>query len=213
MDDNNKQIMHNIHLPYNLISYKEYCNPQEMSDLYSEWSKDINEKRDDRIHAIKQYCGRISWFINSRLRGGENIYPYDDVFETIQSLLSESPSLPTNTILYRALPLCVMEGMIIETRTQGFYRDKGYLSTSLNLDGISNVKDVSIAKIMHVLKLYVPKGTHGLYIEDIKDESMGRGELEVILPRNSKIIMINQPYKEKEYGYMINECIVKYDNL
>ena len=27
-------------------SYKEYDNPQEMSNLYYEWTKDINEKRE-----------------------------------------------------------------------------------------------------------------------------------------------------------------------
>lgn len=194
-------------------SYKEYDNPQEMSNLYYEWTKDINEKRDNRIHAIEEYCGQISRFINSRLRGDESVYPYDDVLETIQTLLIGSPSLPTNTILYRALPLCVIERMILETKTQGFYRDKGFLSTSLNIEGISNVKDVPIAKIINILRLYVPEGTHGLYIEDIKGEGMGRGELEVILPRNSKIIMINQSYKENEYGYRINECILEYDNM
>lgn len=83
----------------------------------------------------------------------------------------------------------------------------------MNIEGISNVKDVPIAKIINILRLYVPEGTHGLYIEDIKGEGMGRGELEVILPRNSKIIMINQSYKENEYGYRINECILEYDNM
>ena len=206
-------MIYNMNSMIDFTSYKEYGNPQEMSNLYYEWTKDINEKKDERIHAIEVYCGRISEFINCRLRGGKSVYPYDDIYETIQKMLAKSPTLTSNTILYRALPPCIIERMILETETQGFYRDKGFLSTSLNLNGISNIRDVSISKIMYVLKLYVPEGTHGLYIEDIKGEGMGRGELEVILPRNSKLLIINQPYKENVYGYLINDCIVKYDNM
>lgn len=47
--------------------YKEYDHPKEMSDYYSEWSKDINNNKDHRILAIENYCGFIHEF-------GYNIY-------------------------------------------------------------------------------------------------------------------------------------------
>lgn len=195
------------------VEYKEYDNPKEMLDYYSEWSKDINDNKDHRILAIENYCGFVHEKINGYMRGLAKLGPFSDYLDTIQTLFSSSPLLPNNTILYRALPLCVIEKMQSEIKTNGFYVDRGYLSTSLNLNGISNIKDYPHGKIECVLRLYVSKGVPALYIEDIKGSGMGRGELEVILPRNLKIKMIRSPYKDMRFGYNIYDTILEYDVL
>lgn len=195
------------------VEYKEYDNPKEMSDYYSEWSEDINNSKDHRILAIENYCGFIHEKINGYLRGYAKIGPFSDYLDTIQKLFTLSPVLPNNTILYRALPLCVIEKMQSEIKTNGFYIDRGFLSASLNLNGISNVKDYPHGEIESVLRLYVPKGVPALYIEDIKGRGMGRGELEVILPRNLKIKMIRAPYKDMRFGYNIYDSILECNML
>lgn len=199
--------------PLDFSSYYEYGNPQELSEYYSAWSKSINEHKDERIHAIELYCGYISEKVNQFLRGNEDRCLFLDTIRGLDGLLSSSPSLKNNTILYRALPLPVMEIVLASMKANGYYLEKGFLSTSISLKGISNIDRETIGRVKYVLKLYVPKRTPALYVEDIEGSGMDeREEQEVILPRDSKIRPINRPFHEKEFGYWIFECIVEYDH-
>lgn len=190
--------------------YREYAVPHDFSTLYSQWSKDINDSSDNRLKALELYCGSVSQVINNYLRGIYKKCAYQDVLQTMQSLLQSSPCLPNNTILYRAIPHYVLEHMISAMKNCGIFQEKGFLSTSLNLNGIAHIQPDLMGEIRFVLKIYVPKGVHAVYVDDIKASSMGRGELEVILPRDSIIQISRIPYKDKRFGYWVFESVLEY---
>ena len=191
--------------------YIGYDDEKVISDIYYEWSKDINNQRDIRIEAIENYCGFVHENINGFLRGMAEIKPFQNYLDAIQTMFFTAPSLPNNTILYRALPYDIIKIILSEIEIHGTCREKGLLSTSLNLKGISKYLEGLVKAEMPVLQLYVPKGTPAIYIEDIKGRGMGRGELEMILPRDSTIKMLLSPYKEDKYGYWIYECNLEYE--
>ena len=194
-------------------NFMEYVNEREMSNLFSKWSEDINNCRDLRVEAIANYCGYVHEKINGFLRGTAEIGQFSNYLDTIRTMLSSAPFLPNNTILYRALPYYVIKTVLSEMDSQGAYREKGFLSTSLNLIGISNfVKDIDDIEYQ-VLKLYVPKGTPALYVEDIKGSGMGRGELEMILPEGASIKKFRSPYRDEQFGFWIYECTLEYGGL
>lgn len=191
--------------------YLEYDNGKELSDIYYEWSRDINNQRNIWIEAIENYCGSVHKNINGFLRGMAEIYPFQNYLDAILAMLSTVPLLPSNTILYRALPYEIIKIILAETEINGAYQEKGLLSTSINLKGISRFLEDLEKNEMPVLKLYVPKGTPALYIEDIKGSGMGRGEFEMILPTDCKIKMRQSPYREEKYGYWIYGCNLEYE--
>lgn len=197
---------------FGFTGYKEYHDPEEMATLYSSWSKEINDACDERIRAISFYAGWRSTEINKFLRG-DSSHCYDgDIIETFRQLLASSPRLLKNTVLYRAIPFFVLERVLKEMETTGQCVDNGFLSTSLNLTGISNIEDDLMGKVEYVLKLYVPSGVPALYIEDIKGSGMGRKEYEIILPPGAVIRMNRPPFKEKVFGYWIFECELDYNS-
>lgn len=191
-------------------NYIEYVNEQEISDVFGEWSKDINTHKDIRIDAIAYYCGYTHENINGFLRGTAEIGPFSDYLDVIQAMMLIAPTIPNNTILYRALPYNVMSAILTEMDTRGIYQEKGFLSTSLNLVGISNfVKNYENIEFQ-LFKLYVPQGTPALYAEHIKGNGMERGELEMILPRGITIKKPSSSYREDKYGFWIYECELEY---
>lgn len=194
-------------------NYIEYDTEQEISDAYLEWSKDINTHRDIRINAIAYYCGYTHENINAFLRGTAEIGPFSDYLDAIETMMSIAPTIPNNTILYRALPYNVMSDILKEMDTQGSYQEKGFLSTSLNLIGISNFVKGHEDREFQLLKLYVPQGTPALYVEDINGEGMKREEYEMILPRNATIKKLCSPYWEDRFGFWIYECELEYGGL
>lgn len=199
-------------------NFIEYDNEKEISSLFAKWTKDINSCRDFRIEAIVNYCGYVHEKINGFLRGTAKIGPFSNYLDIIQTMLSAAPLLPNNTILYRALPLHVIKTILSEMEIQGIYREKGFLSTSLNLNGIMNfVKSINDIKFddieFQVLKLYVTQGTPALYVEDVEGSGMGRGELEMILPRGATIKKIRSPYWDERFSFWIHECSLEYGGL
>lgn len=198
-------------------NFVEYDNESEISNLFSKWTKDINSSRDIRIEAIAYYCGDVHDIINGFLRGTAKIGPFLTYLNTIHAMLSTAPLLPDNTILYRALPYDVIKAILSEMDTLGTYREKGFLSTSLNLNGITNFvksfNDIVFEDIeFQVLKLYVQRGTPALY-EDIDGSGMGRREFEMILPKNATIKKLRSPYWDNRYGFRIHECALEYGGL
>lgn len=190
--------------------YREYLEPEEIDRIYSDKTKEINDARDERLIVIACYAGWRSLEINQYLRGDSLNCDHEDNIETLRQLLAVSPRLPEKTVLYRAVSFFVLELMVKEMENTGYFLDKGFLSTSLNLAGISNIEDDLMGKVEYVLKLYVPCGVHALYIENIKGMGMQREEYEVILPPDSIIRMIRPPFKEMRYGYWIFECGLEY---
>lgn len=199
-------------------NYIEYYNEKEISSLFAKWTKDINSCRDFRVEAIAYYCGEVHKKINGFLRGTAEIGSFSNYLDTIQAMLSVAPLLPYNIILYRALPLHVIKTVLSEMDMYGSYLEKGFLSTSLNLNGIMNfvksINEIVFENIeFQVLKLYIPQGTPALYIEDIEGSGMGREELELILPRDATIKKLRSPYRDERFGFWIHECSLEYGGL
>ena len=185
-----------------------------MSDYYAEWTKDVKERKDDRIFAIERYCGWISMDINSFLRGKtQSISELNaSIINTLDTMFKSSPCFRDNIVLYRSLPLFVIEKILAEMKTYGFFQEKGFLSTSICFRGISFFQSETVgAESKWVLKLYAGKGIPAMYVGDVKGEGMEeREEYEVILPRNSKIVIFNGPYKEKTHGFWMFEGFLEY---
>ena len=120
----------------------------EISQYYRNWSTEINENRDDRIRSIAHYCGYAAESINNYLRGYSDVCSQLDIADNMSHLLSTAPTLPHNTVLYRVINLQTIETIISEMMATGSYTDKGFLSTSISLDGIANISDDTIFKKM-----------------------------------------------------------------
>lgn len=191
------------------VNYAEF-SPERLSELFCEWSNDINRQRDGRIHAIEYYCGYISEKINMYLRRQLEYCDYEGEMETLRKLICNAPIIPGRTIIYRAIPVQVLDALLVMVEKEGFYVDRGFLSTSLNLNGIANFQ-ADMGRKKHVLKLFVQCDTHALYVEDIHGYGMGRGEQELILPPGAKITPLSIPHISRQYGYTIYDCLLTYE--
>ena len=79
---------------------------------------------------------------------------------------------------------------------------------------MKSINDIKFDDIeFQVLKLYVTQGTPALYVEDVEGSGMGRGELEMILPRGATIKKIRSPYREELFRFWIHECSLEYSGL
>lgn len=147
----------------------------------------------NQMRAGWTYKGTGYKTLNARLRKGEmprdakylddlmhNGYFYERDYKTGKHLsLTEAPQ---NMVVYRAL------GNSKAVRNFEFkpgmvFEDKAFSSTSLRRSGAETVTDIKV-----MMKINVPKGTKGLFMDMFSREL---GEHEFLLPRSSKFRVMN----------------------
>lgn len=162
------------------------------------------QKRQDYscANAIANYCGNYSDMINSSLRCGDKSFDnnciYKDISSTLDNIL-QAQQIPINIITYRMVGyeyvLSMAKGKLKSGTT---IEDFAYMSTGLVYSKlcIEHPRDA-------VLRIKVPAGSNGLYLEFLSHRP---NEQEVLLPRQTKLKVLS--VKKYFCNPKIIDCIV-----
>ncbi|MCL2864210.1 MAG: ADP-ribosyltransferase [Lachnospiraceae bacterium] len=176
------------------------------------------------ICAIQRYCGNEFQYINRYLREGkkkelrngvlkttdEYHRKLDKLIQQMKFLLRYAPSLSENIVVYKKVSEAHINALIEKNKLNEPLKDKAFMSTSLYL-----VKDKRCSISLHykgdnVLKIYVSKGTNGVYPYAL-NKNWGFGcnsesESEYLISPETEIIMIKYPYWDNKLERRIFEC-------
>lgn len=197
-------------------NYKEFENKEESQKwgkiYYSDWGekytnlmKSVKDKLSMKIFEIpvESYCGNTYSSINHYLRN--DIHSTSNYEREISDMLiiaiHSAPRIPNDIIVYRLVSDNFIKHLI-ENNKKGKYltTEKGFMSTSM-LKNITEL-DERYTTYSNLLKIYVPKGMLGLYVNSVT----GRKEEEILFPPNLDLSLIAYPYKDKETKKTIYEC-------
>lgn len=200
----------------NKENYKEFISKEESKKWgkihYSDWGKkytnlmkSVKEKLSMKIFEIpvESYCGNTYSSINRYLRN--DIHSTSNYEREISDMLiiaiHSAPRIPNDIIVYRLVSDNFIQ-KLIENNKNGkhFTKEKGFISTS-TLKSITEL-DERYTTYDNMLKIYVPKGMLGLYVNSVT----GRKEEEILFPPNLDLSLIKYPYKDKETKKTIYEC-------
>lgn len=197
-------------------NYKEFENKEESKKwgkiYYSDWGekytnlmKSVKDKLSMKIFEIpvESYCGNTYSSINRYLR--TDIHSTSNYEREISDMLiiaiHSAPRIPNDIIVYRLVSDNFIKHLIGNNK-KGKYltTEKGFMSTSM-LKNITEL-DERYTTYSNLLKIYVPKGMLGLYVNSVT----GRKEEEILFPPNLDLSLIAYPYKDKETKKTIYEC-------
>jgi hypothetical protein len=159
---------------------------------------------EDELDAIAEYTDSAFFDINDKLYSmplgvsADEIVPQyngDMIPEYIRSLDNAiaKTQAPDNFVVYTALG---KEYKLDDFAMGSTFAFKGYRSTTINpsiaLNYNPRVADSGAKRTIYALQINVPAGAQGIYAEDV---SRNPGENEFILPRGSKVRVIDGPNK------------------
>lgn len=151
---------------------------------------------------IERYCGYEYRQINNYLRGcfdDELFAVYKEMSHILTMLICDAPTISNNIVVYRMACDEFIDHLYQQNKNGKPAVEKGFMSTGL-LENIAEQSD-PYAEHKHILKIYVPKGTPGIYVNSIAK----RSEQEILIAPNRFLGMINYPHVEKNGKTMI-EC-------
>ncbi|MEE1076941.1 MAG: ADP-ribosyltransferase [Acutalibacteraceae bacterium] len=200
--------------------YREFKDKNETREwgknIYSSWSNEykrvmgiVGHYKGDTSNSlfnspIEFYCGHSHLHINNYMRGigPDHNGIYRELSDIIKILLISAPRIPENIVLYRVVCDDFINEMIkLNKETNNTpVCEKGFISTSLLTDIVD--LDEAYNNYDNLLKIYVDKGTVGLYVNCITN----RAEEEILLMSNGYFRMIEYPYRDEETNKMIYEC-------
>lgn len=180
----------------------------------------LNMPRDSKVYQdISAYTGSLFTPVNRLMRalppyGTPDFFKYDpgdfqmayDAIPGIVDTLTQY-EIPENIVAYRFTHLKVMRGLCGARwlRSGLIFSDKAFFSTTLLQEQL--VQFGKDDRCNCVLKLYLPKGTHGAYVSFKEDWSLLR-EYEFLLPPNMKFKIVK--VWAFRYPIMI-ECVALID--
>lgn len=185
-------------------SIKEIIEEHEHEYIYgNNYNKLVRSCR----RAIENYCGYYHTKVNDLLRFNHRHfgdYQSDQIIEFLDARLDKSFT-PENIIIAR----WVKEGSFTKAfpnlRIGIKIKDKGYLSTSLNIryvHGYDNEPKRNFDKEL-LLLIKVPKGSSCLYVGNFGNRSH---EQEVLLPRNTTLLV--ESIHEVYYSRKVLVCSI-----
>lgn len=153
---------------------------------------------------VEGYCGHAYQNMNAYLRFEDyccidtKIGEYCDI---LTMALCSAPRIPENIIVYRLVPMDFIQDLINRNKTDGSMAcERGFMSTGL-LKSIVNSGE-AYASHKSMLKIYVPKGAIGIYVNVITLS----GEEEILLAPGYFLGLIEYPYFDEVTKKMIYEC-------
>lgn len=153
---------------------------------------------------VECYCGYSFKQINQYLRFNKdnNTNTYRELADILSIILCSAPRLPCNLVLYRVVCDEFIEELIAHNKRVNPtpVQEKGFMSTSL-LKTIANDSEISDTH-GNLLKLYVPKGTIGVYVNAVTV----RDEAEILLYPNSFLGLSAFPYTDSQVNKTVYEC-------
>lgn len=203
---------------YKMEGYKEFFTEDETREwgkkYYGEWANNYKKQmrlakgytKDEYVlQSIERYCGYNYKQINEGLRNGfdSSGSMYRTLANVLAMVLCSAPRIPSDIVLYRIIDVETMKGILKDNEQYRLSKQKGFLSTSL-LKTIVNSGEL-YARGDVLLKLYVPKGIVGVYVNEVTC----RSEEEVLLPPGLYIKLLGEPYKDESFNKTVYECEVQ----
>lgn len=218
------EILYSIENPDSFKQFESEEAAEEWGrEKYGDWAKDYDRRMNEfeeifclvnsyiSHNPIQEYCGYSYEEVNLILRKtfGYDSLPESKIRNGLQLIgllvleLLRAPRVPENIIVYRRVCKEFIQEMIqINKEGQGVQtREKGFLSTSLLQDGIAKDKRFSDN---YMLKIFVPKGTPGVYVNVVNGAH--RDETELLIAPNRTLAITAYPYFDKKLNMEIFEC-------
>ena len=180
-------------------AYREFFNSNEAYkwgfENYGDWIKELQRlhkiKADNNIaNLLYYYTGNSNVIYNNYLRGRleldeDEVSKYSNDISIIANKISEF-KLNENIIVYRYTHKKLFKLLFntLKISTGHEFCDKGFTSTTLVKDLLKDF--AKNRKYNCLLKMYLPKGTVGAYV-NYDDSSLN--EQEFLLPPNSKFLL------------------------
>ena len=138
------------------------------------------------------YCGYEYKGINDYLRTErDEEHKYKLLSTFLGLVLCSTSRIPCNLVVYRAVSDEFINELISHNKNNSNIQKKGFLSTTL-LKSVVMEKDGEYENYSNILKIYVKKGSIGIYVNEIAK----RGEEEILLLNNGFLELCKYPYKE-----------------
>lgn len=200
----------------NKENYHEFKNTDEVKkwgkkyyfswgEMYFKIMKSIKHRLSSSIYEqpLESYCGNTFSAINKFLRFDVHSESYyeREIADLLTIAIHTAPRIPNDIIVYRLVNDNFIQDLIDNNKKEIYYtREKAFMSTGM-LKGITKSNErYTVNK--NLLKIYVKKGTVGLYVNAITN----RKEEEILFPPNFDLAMINYPYKDNETKKVVYEC-------
>lgn len=175
-----------------ILSYREFHSADEAERWGETYYKDLYGKNCEDNADFEQlflYSGSGYRLYNSQLRYNEE---YDEIItqgiERLTDILARH-TLPENVIAYRYTQKQILSLLCAgkPLRPGLRFSDKAFLSTSLVKASLSQFKKENPCDCL--LKLYLPKGLHSIYIS-LKNTNSRLNEQELLLQRDTEFEII-----------------------
>lgn len=199
-------------------NYHEFHSKEEATEwgykYYKEWgykyrnffsnikNSSLFNHTNINIDPVQYYAGHTYHQINNYKRYNDPDISLNTKInaEVLSLALFSAPPIPEDIVVYRMVPIEDLEALIDANKktSHHFYYEKGFMSTSLT-------KDIALHdeyKDRLVLKIYVPKGKYGIFVDAITN----RGEYELLLQNNLYIRLCGKPYKDYDINKRVHEC-------
>lgn len=197
--------------------YKEFSTLEECEkwgDYYSDWAKrykeimslfeKIKENCSLEVAPVECYCGYSYKEVNEFLRFGYHSDKklYDKMADILIMTLCSAPKIKDDIVVYRVVNDVFIKELIRNNKLPDSIptQEKGFMSTSLLKDIVNVYSDGGSG--LYLLKIYVPKGTVGIYVNTVTR----RDEEEILLAPNNYLRLIEYPYYDESYSIRIFEC-------
>ncbi len=207
----------NLIMQFNRDSYREFnCKEEALAwgkEHYSDWMPKLqNQDYKPQTPAevfFRRYTQGSPTAFNRILRDvGVDKYDFEDSGVTKEMFIDgiaeiNKHSLCENIIVHRYVDIDVLHDMkkwsnVKLIRHNSILTDKGFFSTTLSLDSVDG-KHYATLKRHSLFYIYVPKGTHCVYVDLIADMN----ENEIIFAPNIKLKVLGSYW----FGRYI-ECVV-----
>jgi len=181
-------------------------NYKEWSENYKKVMKKYSKLCKNNLYnePIECYCGYSYREISKFLRYGidSEYHTYRELSDILSLVLCTVPTIPCNLVVYRIVNDEFINAMIENNKSDIPLpmHEKGFMSTSL-LKTIADENEAYTGE-KNLLKIFVPKGTVGIYVNTIAM----RSEEEMLLLPNMYLGLISYPYEDKEVKKIIFEC-------
>jgi hypothetical protein len=107
----------------------------------------------------------------------------------MDSAIAKSPGLPQNTTLYRGIKSAEGDFGFENLKPGSVLIDQAFVSTSADR-GLSENWFLG-TNSAYMMKIQAPKGTKGLVVHSVTNDSRYANEFEYLLPRNSKFEVLS----------------------
>lgn len=173
---------------------------------YGAWSAEYKGAQQDRKRnsvgllgksPIENYCGNIYQHINQALWVKDKTLStqYQEMEGMLHSIIDAAPHIPEPIVLYRLEDPHTVALLDAAYRKRQVVEYKSYISTSM-LESIAERGEAVYAGRQNMLKLYVPAGVSGIYVDDI----CNREEHEIVLQRGQKLQVLRKRKRQRLAG-------------